>query len=234
MNGFVANGDTARLTDAAVLYNVIKENRYLANEVCWVFAIDSVEAYILVPRDQNILEQFLEAMKPSDGGFDTDVIIGSRGPMAPPEMCNGLSAPIVLVDRIYSFERPELIAALQKPAESELSDDEFRRSSEVVFDRIQQLADNVGATDEHRAVNYLAVRYPQLYTHTAEMFGRDFSLTRVEVMPSRMAGTRKLVNAIITYTNRKTDVDEKYRVRVDVTEKYPFLEKKLSQFFDRD
>ena len=66
------------------------------------------------------------------------------------------------------------------------------------------------------------------------MFTRDFSLTRVEVLPSRLAGTRKLVNVILTYTNRKTDVEEKYRVRVDVTEKYPFLEKRLSQYFDRE
>jgi hypothetical protein len=229
-----SEGETARLTDQAVLHKTVRDYRYLANESCWVFLVDSVETYILVPRDHVVLDQFVEAVKPSERGLDTDVIIGTRGPMAPPEMCNGLIAPIALVDRIYSFEKPELMNALKRPQESEMTDEEFRKSSDVLFERIQQLADNVGATDEHRAVNYLAVRYPQIYTHTAEMFARDFSLTKVDIMPSRLTATRKLVNVIFTYTNRKTDVEEKYRVRVDVTEKYLFLEKRLSQYLDRE
>jgi hypothetical protein len=230
----IADGATARLTDQAVLHSALQENPYLANEVCWVFTVDSVETYILVPRDHLLLGQFVEAVKPSERGLDTDVIIGSLGPLAPAEMCNGFVAPLVLVDRIYSFQKPELISSLKRPPESEMTDDELQRSADELFERIKQIANNVGATDEHRAVNYLAVRYPQIYTHTAEMFTKDFSLTRVEVLPSRLAGTRKLVNVVLTYTNRKTDVEEKYRVRVDVTEKYPFLEKRLSQYFDRE
>ena len=62
---------------------------------------------------------------------------------------------------------------------------------------------------------------------------RDFSLTGVEVVPSRLSGTRKLVDVIMSYTNRGTDVTEKYYVRVDVTEKFPFLDKKLSPYYDR-
>jgi len=96
------------------------------------------------------------------------------------------------------------------------------------------LADNIGATDEHRAVNYLAVHSAQIYAHTAEMYARDYSLTKVEVALSRLASTRKLVNVIFTYTNRRTDVEEKYRARVDATEKFVYLEKKLSQYFDRE
>ena len=230
----IASGATARLTDQAVLHSALQENPQLANEVCWVFSVDAVETYILLPRDHLLLNQFVEAVKPSEPGLDTDVIIGALGPLAPAEMCNGFIAPIVLVDRIYSFQKPELISTLKTPPESEMTDEELRRSADELFERIKQIADNVGATDEHRAVNYLAVRYPQIYTHTAEMFTQDFSLTRVEVLPSRLAGTRKLVNVIFTYTNRKTDVEEKYRVRVDVTEKYPFLEKRLSQYFDRE
>jgi len=120
------------------------------------------------------------------------------------------------------------------PHEPEMSDEEFGQSADELFERIQQLTDNVGGTDEHRAVNYLAMHYAQMYTQTAEMSARGFSLTRVDIAPSRLAGTRNLVNVIFTYTNRRTDVEEKYRARVDVTEKYPFLEKKLSQYYDRE
>jgi len=230
----MANATTAGLTDQAALHRALQANRYLANEVCWLFAIDGVETYVLVARDQVVLDQFVNAVKPSEPGLDTDVIIGTLGPTAPPEMCNGLVAPIVLVDQVYSFEKPELTSALKAPPESEMTADELRRTADELFERIKQIADNVGATDEHRAVNYLAVRYPQIYTHTAEMFTRDFSLTRVEVQPSRLAGTRKLVNVIFTYTNRRTQVEEKYRARVDITEKFAYLEKTLSQYFDRE
>jgi PatG C-terminal/Subtilase family len=225
---------TASLTDQTVLHNALKDNRYLANEVCWTFSVENVDTYILLPRDPTVLDQFVDAVKPSQRGVDTDVIIGSQGPMAPPEMCNGLSLPIVLVDRVYSFDKPDLLKAIKKPKELKMTEEQFQPSADELLERILQMTDNVGATDEHRAVNYLAMRYPQVYTHTAEMFGRDFSLTGLEVMPSRLAGVRKLVNVILSYTNRATDVVEKYYVRVDVTEKYPYLEKRLSPFFDRD
>ena len=44
-----------------------------------------------------------------------------------------------------------------------------------------QMADNAGATDEHRALNYLAVRYQAIYANAAEAFGRNASLTGVDV-----------------------------------------------------
>ena len=33
-----------------------------------------------------------------------------------------------------------------------------------------QMTDNAGATDEHRALNYLAMRYPAIYAKAAEQF----------------------------------------------------------------
>ena len=75
------------------------------------------------------------------------------------------------------------------------------------------MADNAGAMDEHRALNYLAVRYPAVYAQAAESFGRNFSLTAVDVRPSRLSSTRKIVDVILFFTNRQTDVTEKYFVR---------------------
>jgi hypothetical protein len=81
---------------------------------------------------------------------------------------------------------------------------------------------SAGGTDEHRALNYLAVRYPAIYANAAEAFGRNESLTAVETRLSPLSGTRKIVDVIFAYTNRNTDVTEKYFVRVDVTERFPF------------
>jgi hypothetical protein len=102
-----------------------------------------------------------------------------------------------------------------------------------VFDRIVQLAGNTGSTDEHRAMNYLVVRYPAIYTGTAEAFSRDSSLSGVNVRISPLSGPRKVVDVIFSYTNRKTDVTEKLFTRVDVTDEFPFLVTKLTPYFDR-
>ncbi|UCC78248.1 MAG: hypothetical protein JSW64_08130 [Candidatus Zixiibacteriota bacterium] len=227
----IKEGKTANLTDTDVLYSILKENRYLAREVCWVLTIENIETYILVPKDPQGIDQLIDAVRPREKGVDCDVVIGEKGPIAPMEMCNGLQVPIVVFDRIYSFEVPELIKAIPKPKGKE--EKAFHTAAEELFYRIMQMADNAGAMDEHRALNYLAVRYPSIYELTAEMFEKDFTLAAVEVIPSRLSGLRKLVDVVLSYVNRKTDVIEKYYVRVDVMEKWPFLVSKLAPFFDR-
>jgi hypothetical protein len=55
----------------------------------------------------------------------------------------------------------------------------------------------------------------------------------LEVRISPLSGTRKIVEVIFSYTNRGTDVIEKFFVRADVTEEFPFLVTKLSPYYDR-
>ena len=193
--------------------------------------IEGLETYILLPRSTDDLDLLVEALRPFPRPFDIDVVIGRRGPIAPPTACNGLQLPIVLVDQVYSFDRPALITSLPKPAK--VAAKEFERAAEELLDTIIQLADNTGATDEHRAVNYLAVRYPTVYQLTAEAFATDRSLTGVEVRPSRLSGVRKVVDVVFSYTDRQTDVSYAYFTRVDVTEEFPFLVTKMSPFFER-
>jgi hypothetical protein len=77
------------------------------------------------------------------------------------------------------------------------------------------------------------MRYPGIYAKTAEEFARDFSLAGVDVLSSPLSGTRKIVDVILSYTNRSTDFTEKFFVRVDVTEEFPFLVAKMSPYYDR-
>ena len=95
------------------------------------------------------------------------------------------------------------------------------------------MADNAGATDEHRALNYLAVRYDAIYARAAEMYQRDFALTAVDARPSLLGSPRKVTDVIFTFNHRPTDFTEKFLVRVDVTEEFPFLVAKLGPYFDR-
>lgn len=228
--------DTIGKTDQQTFHTVLskRENRYLVRQMCWVLTIQGLETYLLHPRDPADLDLLVEAIRPALSPNDIDVVIGIRGPIAPPEMCNGLMAPIVAFDQIYSFNRDTFIEAIPKPKKPERPGAASHSAvAGEVFDRIMQLTDNSGNTDEHRALNYMAMRYPAIYAKAAEEFARDFSLTRVEVRPSSLSRTRNIVEVIFAYTDRKTDFTEKFCVRCDLTEEFPFLVTKLSPYFDR-
>lgn len=232
----VGRAETEGLTDSQTLQSVLSErvNRYLARQMCWVFTIEGLDTYILVPRDPGDLELLVEAVRATPDANDIDVVIGVRGPLADPEACNGLVVPIVAFDQLYSFDRGSLIGAVPRPDSVPEDDEEqFRTAAGELFDRVIQLADNSGATDEHRALNYVAVRYPAIYARTAEAFSGNRSLSAVEVRPSRLSGTRRIVDVIFSYTHRETDVTEQYFARVDVTEEFPFLVTKLSPYYER-
>ena len=225
--------DTAGKTDRQTFHTVLskRENRYLVRQLCWVLMVEGLEAYLLQPRDPADLDLLVDAIRPEPSPNDLDVVIGLRGPMAPPEACNGLMAPILIFDQIYSFDRDSLIKAVPKP--EKMTPKAFTPAVEELFARILKMTDNGGATDEHRALNYLAMRYPGIYSKAAEEFAADFSLTGVEVRPSPLSGARNVVDAIFSYTNRNSDFTEKFSVRVDVTEEFPFLVTKLSPYYDR-
>jgi hypothetical protein len=224
--------ETAGQADQQAFHQVLsrRENRYLARQVCWVFLIQGLETYILQPRDPADIDLLIGALEPQPIPW-ISTVIGVRGPIAPPEYCNGLMVPIVAFDQIYSFSRDALIEAIPRP--EGIPAEQFGQAARELFDRIMQMTDNAGATDENRALNYLAVRYPAIYAETAKEFAGNFSLTGVEVRPSPLSGTRRVVDCIFSYTNRNTDFTEKCFVRCDVTEEFPFLVTKMSPYYDR-
>jgi hypothetical protein len=226
--------DTTEKTDQQTFHAVLskRENRYIVRQMCWVLTIQGLECYLLVPRDSADIGLLVEAIRPIPNPGDTDVVIGIRGPIAPPAMCNGLTVPIVAFDQIYSFNRDALIKAIPRPEKSPAG--QFGAAAAEVFNRIMQVTDNAGAADEHRALNYLAMRYPAIYDKAAEEFARNCSLTGVDVRPSSLSRTRRIVDVIFSYTNRNNEFTEKFNVRVDVTEEFPFLATKLSPYYDRE
>jgi hypothetical protein len=234
----VGRDDTKKLTDPMVLHKILSDrhNRYLVRKLCWVMTVEGLETYILVPRDPADYDLLIESLRATPQPTDLDVAIGMRGPIAPPEMCNGLMVPIVAFDQLYSFDRDSLIKAIPEQkadAKKRPADEEFAPAAGYLFDFIMQMTDNAGAMDEHRALNYLAVRYRRIYEAVAEAFGRNESLSAVDVRSSALSGTRKVFEVIFSFTNRNTDVVSKQFVRVDVTEEFPFLVTKLSPYYDR-
>lgn len=228
----IGRTETSGQTDYEAMRTALsqRQNRYLVRQMCWVFSIEGIETYILKPVDPADLDLLVESLRAPPRGTDLDVIIGYRGSMAEPEMCNGLVVPIVAFEQIYSFDVDTLMKSLPK---KEKTRRDYTTKSEEVLYKIMQMADNVGATDEHRCLNYLAVRYPAYYEKTAEMHENDYSLTGIDVRQSRLTGVEKIMDCIFTYTNRKTDVDEKWYCRVSLSGLFPYLITKLSPYYDR-
>jgi hypothetical protein len=225
--------DTNGKTDREMFQSVLsqRENRYLARQLCWVMTIQGLDTYLLQPRDPADFDLLLGALRPASNPLEIDVVIGLRGPIAAPEVCNGLMIPIVVFDQIYSFGRDALISAIPRPEKTAAKG--FEATAQDVFDRVIQLTDNAGATDEHRALNYAVMRYPAIYATVADAHGRNASLTGVDVRPSRLSGTRKIVDVILSFTNRNNEFTEKFFTRVDVTEEFPFLVTRMSPYYDR-
>jgi hypothetical protein len=224
--------ETKGQTEYEVLKTVLeqKQFRYLARQMCWILKVEGLDTYILSPREPEDFESLIESIRVPPRATDVDVVIGFRGLVSSPNMCGGLILPIVTFDQVYSFDTDSLIKSIPKPKEADAK--RFNATAEEIFNRISQMADNVGATDTHRALNYLLVRYEAIYVNAVTMHGLNYSLSGVEVRPSILSNTRKIVNVIFSYRNRNTDVEEKYAVSVDVTEEYPFLINKLTQYFD--
>lgn len=237
-------------TEQQQLYDVLSNPafRHLVRQSCWVFKVGGMETYVLQVRDPADLDLLVEAQSPPTNPSDRrySLVIGLRGPLAPPQMCNGLTLPLVAVDQVYTFGKQEMISAVPlsagvasevkkaSAAEKTALEVAFRNLASELFDRILQLADNAGATDDHRALNYLATRVADIYAKATEMSEKGFDLSAVDVKASRLSGTRRVLDVIFTYRNRSTDVTEKFFVRVDVTDEWPFaLSFRLAPYYDR-
>ena len=229
----VGRAEPPDLTDDETLYRVLSDpdNRYLVRQLCFILSVQGVETYILRPRDSAGYDLLVEAVRPVSSPWDLDVVIGRRGPVAPPELCNGLTVPVVVFEQIYSFDSGELIRAVERPAEIPAKD--FETASRKLLERLLQIGDNSGTTDEHRAINYAAVRNAKIYQETVREYARGFRLSAVDVCPSRLSGSRRILDIVFSYTSRKTDVTEKSFLRIDVTEMFPFTRTNWSPYYDR-
>jgi hypothetical protein len=80
--------ETANLTDHQAVQALLaeRENRYLARQLCWVLTTEGLETYILQPSDPQDVDRLLDALRPTPRLTDVDIVIGTLGPIAPPEV----------------------------------------------------------------------------------------------------------------------------------------------------
>lgn len=224
-------------TEDRILQWVLQENPFLAREMGWVFLIQNVSTYLLDPRSPSELEQFVKSIVPtSTTEVSYDVIIGVQDPGATLGAGDG-SVPGVTVNRTYQFTLTDLvnsvIAALQAQGVMPLP-----ASAQItrLFDDLLQLADNTGDADEHRALNYASVNYPEIYVPLSS--GGPGAVvtsyfTGVEPRRSPLGGGRAIIDVILSYMNQTSGVVNKRYTAIDVSGQFPFLVTPLQPYFDR-
>ncbi|KJU82909.1 hypothetical protein MBAV_004902 [Candidatus Magnetobacterium bavaricum] len=219
-------------TEEDVKYHVLRANPHLSREVCWVMQIEGTDTYILTPSGPSSLDDLIEGLY-NDGNKEKycNVVIGSKGPIAPAQACNGLTVPIVTVDCVYYFDLPSFVKGIPPRQEAANQGDFDRLALDMIRDKVMQMVDNTGEMDEHRALNYLVVRYDGLYRLLYDK-SHESLLQEISVAPSRLSPVRKMLNVIFTFTHKKAGYKEKYYVRVDVSDKYPFLASKVAEYYD--
>jgi hypothetical protein len=100
-----------------------------------------------------------------------------------------------------------------------------------LFARLTQRTDNRGQSDEHRAANYVALRYQPMYRLAAEAWHLGKSLVDVQLRRGP-AGARRTVAVRLVFRSPRSDVIERYQCMVDVTDRFPYLTVGLSPIFD--
>ncbi|HSY00472.1 MAG TPA: hypothetical protein VLG91_24275 [Streptomyces sp.] len=231
----VASADGIRdATDADALHRVLSapENRYLARQMCYVLSVQGLDTYVLEPVDPMGLDDLVAALRPVRDSRDLAVVVGTLGPVLPPGACQGLSVPVVHVEKIWAFDSRELIEAIDRPDDT--SRKEFERTAREVLDRVLQLNNNAGLDPTHRALNYLTVREQEIYRKTSDMRAEGYTLSGVEAGPSRLSvGSQSVVTVVLSYTHRQTNVTEKLFVRVGLAGLFPYRVTPVQRYYDR-
>ena len=147
-----------------------------------------------------------------------------------------MTLPTLAIEIAYSFDVSALVETMAESLRIEQANmPDFTAGARDVFDRIRQIADNLGELPQHRTLNYVAVRFAQLYQTAASAENRDLVLSGIEARPSRLSSaTQTILDVIVTFQPRQLGAMEQYFVRVDVSDLYPHvLTTAMQPFFER-
>ncbi len=211
----------------ARLRSGLEGNLHLARRMCYLLMVGGAPAYVVSPAGSYLLPAVLEAVERIGQEGSWCLVIGRRGPMSSPGSCGGVTAPVVVCDQLYAFTEDEWGASLERQLEpvftaKRVVRKDFGALSRNLFHEFVQSTENIGASDAHRAVNYLLMQHPGLFLAAAERAGRQ-RLDRIETRSIHGLGLRRLVGVIASFVDPTTGVPERLFTRVDVTEEWPFV-----------
>jgi hypothetical protein len=223
------------------------ENRYLGRHLCWVFTTQHVDTFAVLPRDDTDIARLVEMISPAASENIIHVMVGRSTRAELDSPCAGLGLPAVVADQLLAFTLDEFAEALPggdttsveeasggDQAELPERDQDRKQFQAVVrelFLRLTRRAENRGIADEHRALNYVALRYPPIYHTAMQAYRENKMLVGIDARQSPSA-TRRVVAVRLTFRQRRTDIIERYHCLVDVTDVFPFLVSPLTVVYD--
>ncbi len=207
-------------------YDVLSkpDNFYLAKALSWVFEINGIAAYIVIPRDSTQLKTFISILEqPEDTSPGLDTLVGELWAGAPStEALNNRALPIVRCNRMESFSFNTYTEYL--------ADQTGAQSTAVkgLFENMLRLTDNCGRSGGHRAVNFIVFSYIDLY----KILGKSLSTNSDTAQPSIFRGVtakskeadgRKKIEVAFKFEDSETTTEKLWSCEVDVTDQYPFM-----------
>ena len=208
------------------------ETSYIGWHLSWVFASEGVDTFTVLPRTETDLARLAEVLSPAGAEEAVHAVVGRTVPCPMDGPCAASGLPTVQADQVLAFTLQQFAEALsedersagEKPAAArgKASRAEFEAVVRRLFPRLTRGAGNHGLADEHRARNYLALRYPAIYHAVRQAEGDGKVLAGVDARHSHSAD-RRAVAVRLTVRNPRMDLTEHYQCLVDVTESFPFL-----------
>ena len=205
----------------------LEQNLHLARRMCYTLLIGGGPAYVVSPAGSYLLPALMDAVGRIGQERVWSLVIGRRGSMSTPGTCGGMTAPVVVCDQLYAFTEDDWAESLERQLAGvftarRLVRKDFRAQAQGVLRDFIESTENLGASDAHRAVNYLLMQHPGLFLAVAERSGRQ-RLDKIETRTIQGLGTRRLVGVIASFIDPATGVPERLFTRVDVTEEWPFI-----------
>jgi hypothetical protein len=233
----ITGSDPDAVVRTAALKDVLAEaeNRYLAWQICWVLSGPGSDACLVVARDGRDLDELIETLT-DDGTIQ--VVVGSPAAAGSAAVgCLATGVPAVWPDQLLSFRRDEFLDALPEPGEGggklgAKDAEAWRQTAGGLFDYLTQRSENRGISDPHRAMNFVALRYPPIYHLAFDAQRQDKSLIGVDARPSGAGSGRRAVDVRFAFRSATTHVVERYLCQIDVTDLFPFLTRSLTLTYD--
>jgi len=196
------------------------ENRYLVRELSWVLTIDGIDSYVLQPSDPSDVQSLPEAIRPDPRDYGIDAVLGRIAGPTQVDAANAYARlPVLIFDQLHSFDADSFARSLQKTTGVAGIDPTFVANTLRTLTGIS----GPGLTGEHRALNYLVLRYPKLYQLAFEKAQEGLGLRAVHFPRAPATGGRTVVVVLLSFQASADSRVEKWSVRVDVTDKFPFL-----------
>jgi hypothetical protein len=216
------------------------ENRYLGRHLSWIFTTQHIETFAVLPRDDADMVRLAEVISPAESQV-MHVVVG-RSPRTTTDAPGApLGLPLVVADQVLAFTLAEFAEAIpdaeesqdQESASTDTGDsrEQFNTIVHDLFLRLTRRTGNHGIAEEHRALNYIAVRYPPVYHAVMQAHSEGKILSAVDTGHSH-SGNRRVASVRLTFRHRRTEITERYQCLVDVTEVFPFLVTTLHPTYD--